>query len=290
MNARTGTARPLPIVALVVLALAGCGGGGGDPAPVASDPNAVLGASQTVTGGSSARTAKECLDPQTLRSGRVVRRQTRGPGGAIGEATTTVVGAVVRGGRTMTQVRADALPNPTGAQAYALQQLAGDDLLALGFGSAVVDASGRTVTVEGLMSQGVPTGFSLPVGGSASYGPVTVVASMRVGGGAPTEQTTTALFTVRFVGFETIDLPAGRFVDACRIETRSTESGTTTTVTDWYANGTGALLKSRANDGSETVVTALSIDGRLLAGQFVTVASGAGAGSSSGAGTGGAKR
>ena len=93
---------------------------------------------------------------------------------------------------------------------------------------------------------------------------------------------------VELLGFETIDLPAGRFVDACRIETRSTESGTTTTVTDWYANGTGALLKSRANDGSETVVTALSIDGRLLAGQFVTVASGAG--STSGAGTGGAKR
>lgn len=158
------------------------------------------------------------------------------------------------------------------------------------------DASGRTVVAEALGSQAVPLGLALPVGRTATVGPVTTTATGSIDGVARTGETRTAIHTIRFDGYQTVDVPAGRFVDACRITARITENGPVSESTTWYAPGFGSILKQRAADGSEKLTTGVEIDGRLVAGRLVAVSSQTTAPGTSGgsAGTGpstdGAKR
>jgi hypothetical protein len=79
--------------------------------------------------------------------------------------------------------------------------------------------------------------------------------------------TTTTTQTVKFLGFETVTVPAGTFVDACKLETKTTAGASTTTVTEWYtASGQGVPVKFTADDGAGSVVTQVLMPGGTVNG------------------------
>jgi hypothetical protein len=72
--------------------------------------------------------------------------------------------------------------------------------------------------------------------------------------------------TLTVVGSESVTVPAGTFVDACRIEVVTTRAGVATTSTTWYANRLGVTLKVRNADGSGTDLVGAAIGGQWVAG------------------------
>lgn len=264
--------------------LAGCGGGGGDGA----GPSAIAGATevaaapQTAAVGGSAtngmstpgggaatapRTAKECLDPRAFQPGYRVRVALRSAQGTVSESEMAHAGTTLRNGRTVAVFRTD-LPMSNGAAAqYLFREFTGSDVLEHGL-RLTAQADGRHGVIDTLPTAGIAVGFALPVGGSASSGTVSIATSARVTGEPDRDQTVVAQYQVRFVGFETITTPAGRFVDTCRIATTETRDGATTTTTTWWGNGLGLPVQMRDAAGATTQVVAIAINGGVIAGRF----------------------
>lgn len=274
--------RPLSVTvaSALLVALAGCGGGGDPGAPtaiggaseVAPPPQAALPVGGPITpspGAPAARTAKECADPRAFRTGYRVRAQHVNADGSTADSEVAFAGSAQRNGRTVA-VFQGSLPVARGSMTqFTYREPAGDEVLEHGL-RIVAQADGKDGEAEVLPTVGIPIGFALAVGGSASTGTVSIRLTSRATGEADVDRTAVAQYVIRFVGFETITTAAGRFVDTCRIEVTETRDGATTTRTTWWGNGLGVPVQQRDPEGRLQRLAALAINGELVAGRFAT--------------------
>lgn len=72
--------------------------------------------------------------------------------------------------------------------------------------------------------------------------------------------------TLTYVGRETVTVPAGTFVDACKFSSQIGGAGAGETTTRWLATGSGLMLRSVSGSSMQELVSATS-NGRQIAGQ-----------------------
>lgn len=95
--------------------------------------------------------------------------------------------------------------------------------------------------------------FRLPVGSSTAQAHSTISASVAPVSGLG-NASLNASSTVAFAGFETITVPAGTFVDACKFEQRLT-TGSPRVTTRWLAKGSGVALRIDVGGTTQRLVS-----------------------------------
>jgi hypothetical protein len=266
--------RPATAMPLLVLLLAACGGGGGGDGPApetavlsagATAPAAPVSPGASVPTVASARSSAECLAQASFDAGYVLTARTRATDGTEILLRTTTVGPATRAGVAMTEFRIENLSDPTPVVVSLLRVFAAGDVA---YQSTVVTGvlNGERMTFGVTLTPAVSEGFSLAVGESRSSGTLTARTVATAGGRTTQDESNTLISSTRFHGFETVTVPAGTFVDACRIEVVTTRAGVATTTTTWYANRLGVTLKVRNADGSGTDLVGAAIGGQWVAG------------------------
>jgi hypothetical protein len=89
---------------------------------------------------------------------------------------------------------------------------------------------------------------------------ITIDETSEVAGVPQAPTTMTGVQTITFLGYETVSVPAGTFVNACKWQTSATVEGVTTTGTQWVtASGQGVTVKTFSSDDfSGSVMTQLT--------------------------------
>lgn len=115
-------------------------------------------------------------------------------------------------------------------------------------------SQGSTVTQTIALSPSLPDlDFRLAVGGSTAPANSAIFANVSPVSGLG-NASFNARSTVTFVGFETIIVPAGTFIDACKFEQRVT-TGSSRVTTRWLAKGSGVVLRIESGGTTQRLVS-----------------------------------
>lgn len=123
----------------------------------------------------------------------------------------------------------------------------------------------RSVSQTIVLSPALPElDFSLAAGSSLT---ATAAAQLdlAVGGASAGHSGWTSALTLRFVGLDTVEVPAGRFEQACHFEQRLVSNGQVQTSQRWLAAGSGVLLKMTTDGDTQELVSARIGDTALTA-------------------------
>jgi hypothetical protein len=282
----------LTLVASALTTLvAACGGGGSDsPASqtavlssgATAAPSAAASATQTPsisTSGSTASggaptaatpersgkpTAAACAPTVQFPKGTVLTVRMRAADGSELTSRTTSLGPVVRGGAQVVEFQTVPLAGPEGTAMSTYRSLSGGEVYVHGT-RATERVGGGSASVDIAMSPPIPLGVATPLGETVNLGTLTLNLIDTAADGAIRNATTTAIATLKFVGLETITVPAGTFVDTCRIDSTLVTNGQTILDSTWLMKDTGIVVRTRGTSGQNQLVGA-AIGDRLIAG------------------------
>jgi hypothetical protein len=286
--------RPWLVTTALTTLVAACGGGGGSEgtesptavlssgatsAPTAGSPLAqtpsstaggtpASGASSTGSASAPARsgkpTAASCAPTMQFPTGTVVTVRMRAADGSELTSRTTSLGPVARGGAQPVAFQTVALGAPEGTTFSTYRSISAGEVYVHG-NTATERVAGGISTVDITMSPAVPLGVAIGLGESVNLGTLTMNISGTAADGAIRIATATALATLKFVGLETITVPAGTFVDTCRIDSTLVTDGQTILDSTWLMKDTGIVVRTRGTTGQNQLVGA-AIGDRLIAG------------------------
>jgi hypothetical protein len=175
---------------------------------------------------------------------------------------TEIVGPATFNGQSATEVKSrvqvlTGVGAGSVADSKSYVRIDGLDVLTLG-NSSVVLVAGLSATVTSVIDPPSVWRHSLGVGQSLTT--TSSITSTTTGIPVPLPATTVSqTYTVKFLGYEDVTVPAGTFAAACKWEVTTASNGATSASTQWISRK-GATLKSVS--GTEvTELTSGSING-----------------------------
>lgn len=279
--------RPWLVTTALTTLVAACGGGGGGSEGTES-PTAVLssgatsaptpsstaagtpaaGASSTGSASAPTRSAKptaaSCAPTMQFPTGTVLTVRMRAADGSELTSRTTSLGPVTRGGAQTVAFQTVTLGAPEGTSSSTYRSISAGEIYLHGT-TATERVAGGVASVDLTMSPAVPLGVAIGLGEPVNLGTLTMNISGTAADGTIRNATATALATLTFVGLETITVPAGTFVDTCRIDSTLVTNGQTILDSTWLMKDTGIVVRTRGTSGQNQLVGA-AIGDRLIAG------------------------
>lgn len=122
---------------------------------------------------------------------------------------------------------------------------------------------GTTVTGETTFEPPFENRYGLNPG--QSYSQTNTITTTSTFNGQPFTSTFSETSQITYSGQESVTVPLGTF-NACRFQENYSSEGTSGSITNWLAVGSGIPLRSVYDDGEEVVTTAASINGTPVTG------------------------
>lgn len=174
---------------------------------------------------------------------------------------STVEGAATFGGRSVTRVAVRETVKSAGVPDLLFEGANylswNDAALLLSGTTASVQQNGSSVVQTLTLTPPLPdVDFGLTVGSSSQTASSTGVSFAPAAAAASSFATSVKL---TFVGFETVTVPAGTFVDACKFS-QDLMTATQRTTVRWIARGSGVMLRSVSGSTTQELASA-TLDG-----------------------------